>query len=79
MANVPSNSLLQLRGPAAAAAALSRKFLRDLTTVRHCKKFFCNTRNRNIYNDKLNVSAARQQFSVRGSISVTARPRTRAA
>jgi hypothetical protein len=35
--NVPSNSSLQLRAP---ATAPSRKFLHDLTTARHFKKFF---------------------------------------
>jgi hypothetical protein len=49
----------------------SRTFLHDLPTARHFK-FFCNFRNKKI-------PAVRQQFSVRGSISVTARPRTRAA
>jgi hypothetical protein len=32
--------------------------------------------NKNIYNENLKIPAARQQFSVRGSISVTARPRS---
>jgi hypothetical protein len=65
---------LQLRGP---AAALSRKFLRGLTTARHFKSFF-NIHNLNIYNEILKIPAAQQRFSMRGSISVTARPRTRA-
>jgi hypothetical protein len=46
--NVPSNFLLQLRGP---ATALSRKFLHDLTTAGHFEVFFCNVHNRNIYNE----------------------------
>jgi hypothetical protein len=41
-------------------------------------KVFCNMHN-NIYNENWRISAAWQQFSVRGSISVTARPCTRAA
>jgi hypothetical protein len=59
---------LQLQGP---ATALSRKFLHGLTTVQHFKSF-CNMHNKKIL-------AGRQQFSVRGAISVTAGPRTRAA
>jgi hypothetical protein len=35
--------------------------------------------NKYIYNENLAILAAWQQFSVRGSISVTARPITRAA
>jgi hypothetical protein len=35
--------------------------------------------NKNIYNEVWKIPAAQQQFSVRGSISVTVRPRTRAA
>jgi hypothetical protein len=35
-------------------------------------------RNKNIYNENRKISAARQQFSLRGNISVTARSRTRA-
>jgi hypothetical protein len=52
--------VLQLRGP---AAALSRKFLHDLTTARHYKKFFfCNMHNKNIYNENW-------KFQLRGNIS----------
>jgi hypothetical protein len=58
---------LQLREP---TTAVSRKFLHSLTIARRCKSF-CN-----VHNKKIRVS--QQQFSVRGSISVTARPRTRA-
>jgi hypothetical protein len=43
------------------------------------QKLLCNMHNKNIYNENWKISAARQQFSVRGSISFTARPRTRAA
>jgi hypothetical protein len=32
--------------------------------------------NRNIYKENWKIPAARQQFSVRGSISITARPRS---
>jgi hypothetical protein len=46
--------LLQLRGP---ATALSRKFLRDLTTAQHFT-FFCNMHNKNIYNENRKISAA---------------------
>jgi hypothetical protein len=35
--------------------------------------------NKSIYNENWHSPAARQQFSVRGSISIAARPRTRAA
>jgi hypothetical protein len=35
--------------------------------------------NKNIYNENRKIPAARQQYSVRGSISVTAQPHTRAA
>jgi hypothetical protein len=35
--------------------------------------------NKSIYSKNWKIPAARQKFSVRGSISVTARPRTRAA
>jgi hypothetical protein len=35
--------------------------------------------NKNIYNENWKIPAARQQFSVRGSISFTERLRTRAA
>jgi hypothetical protein len=47
--------------------------------LRGTLKVFCNMYNKNIYNENLKIPAARQQFSVRRSISVTARPRTRAA
>jgi hypothetical protein len=42
------------------------------------KDFFCNMHN-NIYKNNWKIPAARQQFTARGSISVTARPRSRAA
>jgi hypothetical protein len=35
--------------------------------------------NKTIYNENWEIPAARQQFSVRGSISATARPLTHAA
>jgi hypothetical protein len=35
--------------------------------------------NKNIYNENWKIPAAQQQFSVHGSISVTALPRIRAA
>jgi isocitrate dehydrogenase kinase/phosphatase len=75
--NVPSNFFFQLRGP---ATVLSREFLHDLTTARHFKEFFRNMHNK-IYNAnwKKKNTAARQQFSVRESISVTAQPPSRAA
>jgi ATP sulfurylase len=73
--NVPSN-LLQLRGP---ATALSRKCLHDMTIAGHFKSL-CNMHNTNNYNENWKIPATtREQLSVRGSISVTARPRTRAA
>jgi hypothetical protein len=50
----PLKFFLQLRGP---AAALSRKFLYDLTIAWHFQQCFQNK-----------IPAARQQFSVRGSI-----------
>jgi hypothetical protein len=55
---------LQLRGPAA-AAALSRKFLHDLTTARHIKRFFliCIIR---IFTMKI------EKFQLRGNSSVLA-------
>jgi hypothetical protein len=42
-------------------------------------KVSCNMLNKNIYNGNEKIPAARQQFVGRVSISVTARPRTRAA
>jgi hypothetical protein len=72
--NVPANFFLQLHRP---ATVLSRKFLHDLTTVRNFKSFFFgNTHNKTIYNNNWKIPAARQQFGVGGSISLTARPRT---
>jgi hypothetical protein len=41
--------------------------------------FFCNMRNKNIYNENWKIPAPRQQFRVGGSSSVTARPRAPAA
>jgi hypothetical protein len=71
MTNVPLIFFLQLPGP---AASLSRKFLHDLTTAQHYKSFF-------VYMLLITkkMPAVRQQFCVRGSISDTSRPRTRAA
>jgi hypothetical protein len=43
------------------------------------QKFSCNMHSKNTYNEILKIPAARQQFSARGSISLIARPRTRAA
>jgi hypothetical protein len=65
-----------MRGP---ATAVSRKFLHDPTTARHFGSFFYNMHNKNTYNENWKIPAARQQLSVRGTILVTARPRTRAA
>jgi hypothetical protein len=42
-------------------------------------KVFYNMHDKNIENENWKIPAARQQFSVSGSISVTARQRTRAA
>jgi hypothetical protein len=42
------------------------------TAARHFKSVFCNMDNKNIYNENWKIPAARQQFSVRGRISVTA-------
>jgi hypothetical protein len=36
-------------------------------------------RNKNIYNENSEIPAVRQQCSMRGSISIIAQPRTRAA
>jgi hypothetical protein len=44
--------------------------------MRHFKSFFCNINNKNIYNENRKIPAARQQFSLRGSISVIAHPRS---
>jgi hypothetical protein len=65
---VPSNFFLQLRGP---PTVLTREFLHNLTTARHFTLLF-----RNMHNKK--IPAARQPLSASGSISVTARPSTRA-
>jgi hypothetical protein len=69
VSNVASNFCLQLRGT---ATALSRKCLHDLTTVRRFTTFFFNMHNKK-------TVVARKKFGVRGSISVTAPPSTRAA
>jgi hypothetical protein len=54
----------------------------DLDTIWRLRgtfnSFFCNMHN-NIYNENLKIPAPRQQFSVRGSTSVIALSRTRAA
>jgi hypothetical protein len=47
--------------------------------MRGTLQVFCNVHNKNIYNENCKTPAARQKFSVRGNISVTARPRTRTA
>jgi hypothetical protein len=75
VATFPLIYFLQLLGP---ATALSRKFY---TTWRlhSTLKVFCNIHNKNIYNENWKIPAARQLFSVRGSVSLTAQQRTRAA
>jgi hypothetical protein len=66
--NVPSNSFT--------AAWTSYCSVYTTWRLRGTLNVFCNMRNKNIHNENWKIPGARQQFSVRGSISVTAHPRS---